>query len=92
MYDTGLSTSTLSFIRSSLSFFIAESHLKNIVEDEDISRLLKTFEKTRPTVLRYAVTWDVNKVLTFLSSWYPHKKLSLKKLTLKTCMLIALSS
>ena len=92
MFDTGLSASTLSFIRSSISFFIKDSHLRNIVEDEDISRLLKYFEKTRPTVPRYAVTWDVNKVLTLLSSWYPHKKLNLKKLTLKTCMLIALSS
>ena len=92
MFDTGLCASTLSFIRSSISFFIKESHLRNIVEDEDISRSLKYFEKARPTVPRYCVTWDVNKVLTFLSSWFPHKNLSLKQLTLKTCMLIALSS
>ena len=73
MYDTGLSASTLSFIRSSISFFIKESHLRNIVEDEDISRLLKSFEKSRRTFPRYSDTWDVNKVLTFLSSWSPHK-------------------
>ena len=46
----------------------------------------------RPTIPRYAVTWDVNKVLCMLKSWYPYTGLSLKRLTLKTCMLIALTS
>ena len=91
MFDTGLSASTLSFIRSSIHFFLKESHLI-LITDKNISRLLKYFEKVRPTVIRYAVTWDVNKVLKFLSSWFPHNNLSLKQLTLKTCMLIALSS
>ena len=91
MFDTGLSASTLKFIRSALSFFLKESHCE-IIENHIISRLLKSFEKLRPTVPRYAVTWDVNKVLCFLSSWFPNNKISLKQLTLKTCMLIALSS
>ena len=91
MFDTGLSASTLKFIRSSLSFFLNESHFE-IINHKFISRLLKSFEKLRPTVTRYAVTWDVNKVLIFLKSWFPNNELSIKKLTLKTCMLIALSS
>jgi len=90
MFESGLSASTLKFIRSSLSFFLCESH-KEILECSLVSRLLKSFEKTRPTVPRYAVTWDVNKVLSFLQTWFPHRGLSLKQLTLKTCMLIALS-
>ena len=57
-----------------------------------VSRLFKYFEKKRPTVPRYSVTWDVNSVLAFLKSWHPIKELSLKQLTLKTCMLIALCS
>ena len=91
MFDTGLSASTLKFIRSSLSFFLRESH-GAIIEHHLVSRLLKSFEKLRPTVPRYVVTWDVNKVICFLRGWYPHSKLSLKQLTLKTCMLVALSS
>ena len=91
MFDSGLSASTLSFIRSSISFFLSESH-SEIINDDKVSRLLKFFKKRRPTVIRYAVTWDVNKVLNFLKSWYPNNTLSTKKLTLKTCMLIALSS
>ena len=57
MFDTGLSASTLKFIRSSLSFFLRESH-GAIIDHHFISRLLKSFEKMRPTVPRYVVTWD----------------------------------
>ena len=91
MYDSGLSASTLKFVKSSISFFLCESH-EGLINHYLVSRLLKAFEKLRPTIPRYAVTWDVNKVLCYLKNWYPHNKLSLKKLTLKTCMLIALSS
>ena len=91
MFDSGLSASTLKFVRSSISFFLRESH-KEIIDSSLVSRLLKSFEKTRPTVPRYAVTWDVNIVLRFLKTWFPHRGISLKQLTLKTCMLIALSS
>ena len=90
-YDSGLSASTLKFVRSAIFFFIRESH-GDIVNSDIVSRLLKSFEKTRPTVPRYAVTWDVNLVLSMLQTWYPYSGMSLKKLTLKTCMLIALSS
>ena len=91
LYDSGLSASTLKFIKSALSFFLRESH-GDIIDCNIVSRLLKSFEKMRPTIPRYAVTWDVNKVLCMLKSWYPYTGLSLKRLTLKTCMLIALSS
>ena len=56
------------------------------------SSLLKAFEQLKPTIPRYIVTWDVNKVLCFLKKWYPNNTITLKQLTLKTCMLIALSS
>ena len=91
LFDEGLSASTLRFAKSAIHFFLCESHV-DIVENRIVSRLLKSFEKKRPTVPRYSVTWDVNKVLTFLKSWYPLKSLTLKQLTLKTCMLIALCS
>ena len=91
MFDTGLSASTLKFIRSSLSFFLRESH-GALIDHHFVSRLLKSFEKMRPTVPRYVVTWDVDKVLGYLRNWYPHSSISLKQLTLKTCMLVALSS
>ena len=91
LYDSGLSASTLKFVRSAIIFFIRESH-GDIVHSDIVSRLMKSFEKTRPSVPRYAVTWDVNIVLCMLKSWYPYSGMHIKKLTLKTCMLIALSS
>ena len=91
LFDSGLSASTLKFARSAINFFLRESH-SDIIDSAIVSRLLKSFERTRPTVPRYAVTWDVNKVLCMLKSWYPYTGMSLKRLTLKTCMLVALAS
>ena len=91
VFDEGLSASTLKFVRSALAFFLSESH-REIVEHRIVSRLLKSFEKLRPTIPRYVVTWDFNIVLLFLRSWHPIARLTLKQLTLKTCMLIALAS
>ena len=91
MYNTGLSASTMKFIRSSITFFIKESH-GEIVEDPNVSRLMKSFEKMRPTIPRYIVTWDVKKVLDLLRTWFPHRTLSMKQITLKTCMLVAITS
>ncbi|KAK3108808.1 hypothetical protein FSP39_016198 [Pinctada imbricata] len=46
----------------------------------------------RPTKPRYTCTWDVDTVLRFLNSNEDNEKLSLKDLTLKVTMLIALST
>jgi len=45
----------------------------------------------RPTVSRYTHIWDVNKVLHYLCKLSPVKQLSLKYLTLKLVMLLALT-
>ena len=91
LFESGLSASTLKFARSSISYFLKESH-PNITDHPYISRQIQAFEKIRPTVFRYVVTWDVKIVLDLLRSWYPHNTLSMKHLTLKACMLIAISS
>jgi len=49
------------------------------------------FEK-KPALPRYKNTWDVNTVLKELETWIPTEKLTLKELTYKLCMLIALLS
>ena len=49
------------------------------------------FEK-KPALPRYKNTWDVNIVLKELETWIPTEKLTLKELTYKLCMLIALLS
>jgi hypothetical protein len=46
----------------------------------------------QPTLPRYTHTWDVEKVLSVLRKISPVKHLSLKDLTMKLCMLIALTN
>ena len=45
----------------------------------------------KPTKSRYCATWDVSKVLLYLQKLSPASKLSLKLLTHKLAMLIALT-
>ena len=47
---------------------------------------------TCPPEPKYFVTWDVNQVLSFLKTWAPAEKLTLKQLTLKLVTLAALTS
>ena len=44
----------------------------------------------RPPKVKYSVTWDVGKVILYLKTHFPAELLSLKTLTLKLAMLIAL--
>lgn len=46
--------------------------------------------QTRPSLPRYQCTWDVNIVLDYIERLTPVEELSLKQLTLKLVMLIAL--
>jgi hypothetical protein len=58
----------------------------------NIIRLMKGVYNPRPTEVRYCKHWDVSKVLDFHRKLTPVRFLSLKDLTLKMIMLIALSS
>ncbi|CAN7982324.1 unnamed protein product, partial [Ixodes hexagonus] len=57
-----------------------------------VSRLLKGIFNTNPPQPRYSVTWRVDTVTTFLSSLGPNDDLSLRQLTYKLVMLLALTS
>ena len=74
---------------------IASMHLPidgvSIGQHPLVSRLLKGVYHARPPLPRYSGTWDVSRVLTHLSSQRVDKDVSLKVLTLKTVMLLALT-
>lgn len=53
---------------------------------------MKGVFNTRPSQPRYKEVWDVNKVLMYLKTLSPVKLISLKDLTLKLVMLIALTN
>ena len=90
-FKEGTKSGTLNNIRSALSFFTGDSFV-DLGQDKDVCKLFRYFYKKRPVFPRYTITWDVGKVLRFLASWHPPENLSMKKLTLKTAALIALTS
>ncbi len=57
-----------------------------------VSRFIKGVFALRPPKPRYSEVWDVRIVLNYLRSLSPMKLLGLRDLTLKLCMLIALTS
>ena len=57
-----------------------------------VSRLMKGISNKRPPQPRYSATWSVAAVLQSIRSWGPTSNLSLKKLTQKLAMLMALAN
>ena len=55
-----------------------------------LSLFFKGLYKLKPTTPKYTHTWDINIVLKGLEKWHPTSSLSLKKLTHKLTMLLAL--
>ena len=80
LHEQGLSYTTINTARSALSAVILPT-------DPIVSRC-----KSNPTVTRYRTTWDVNPVVSYLSSLTKPTQLILKSLTLKLTMLILLIS
>ena len=56
-----------------------------------VTRLLKGAFNDRPPLPKYTSTWDVQVVLDYLQSPGENENLSLKQLTWKTVMLLALT-
>lgn len=57
---------------------------------DPVKRLMTGFFNMNPPLPRYSHIWDVNLVLVYLKSLFPLEDLSLKDLTLKLTMLLAL--
>ena len=90
LYHQGLNYSSINVARSALSSFVIMKGTATVGNHSLISRFMKGIFSLRPPVPRYEVIWDVNIVLDFLRKLAPIYKLSLKQLTLKLTMLIAL--
>ena len=74
------------------------SQIHNPVEGQQlgdlpiVSRFMKGVFQLKPAVPKTCFTWSVGPVLQYLSSLEPLEKLSLKELTFKLTMLVALAS
>ena len=83
---------TTGVYRSTISNF--HQHIDGIVIGKHplMSKFMKGVYSMCPPEAKYFVTWDVNQVLSFLKTWAPAEKLTLKQLMLKLVTLAALTS
>ena len=61
-------------------------------EHKQVRQFIKGVLEKRPSFSKYPSTWDVDIVLEYLESFYPHDKLTFKELSYKLVMLLALLS
>jgi hypothetical protein len=92
MFDTGLEYSTMNSYRSAVSAYHPEIEGYPVGKHPVIKTLLQGMFNQRPPKPRYVETWDVDSVLRRIKSKGDDSGLSLKDLTLKVTMLLALAS
>ncbi len=88
----GLSYRTLGVYRSAIALYHEPVDDISLGKSLHISRLMKGFFNRNPPKPRYSCTWEVEPVLKFLKQMPSWKALSLKMLTLKVVLLLALVS
>ena len=88
--DSGLGYSAINTARSALSVLLSVESRDSIGNHPLIKRFLKGIYEKSPSVPRYTMTWDINIALKYLRELSPIKSLSLKMLTLKLTLLLAL--
>ncbi|CAD6216738.1 GSCOCG00011356001-RA-CDS, partial [Cotesia congregata] len=79
---------TLNSARAALSLISSE----DVTNNQLISRFIKGSSKIRPSLPKYESTRDVNPVLKKLAAWFPLEDLTLKELTNKLVVLLALGT
>ena len=91
-FDNNLQYRTVNVLRSAISSIHPWIEGKPVGQHPLVIRLMKGIANERPPKPRYTTTWDVAKVTTYLSALGETKTLSLKLLTKKLLMLLALVS
>ncbi|KAJ8043466.1 hypothetical protein HOLleu_10559 [Holothuria leucospilota] len=87
-----LSYSSINSARSALASYLILKDKFTIGDHPLISRLLKGIFNLRPPMPRYQETWDVKVVFRYLRTLSPASRLTLKQITLKLSMILALTS
>lgn len=86
IYQQVGSYGTLNSYRSAISLIL----MSDIGNDPVMKRFFKGVSSLKPQRPRYDFTWDPQVVIELLKSWHPHENLSLKQLSGKLLMLMAL--
>ena len=91
LHKEGYRSSSLNVFRSAISSVHDKVDGVDVGKHPTVTRLLKGAFHERPPLPRYTSTWDVNAVLLYLKSLGPTSDLTLKQLTYKLVMLLALT-
>ena len=91
LYKEGYQFSSINSYRSAISSVHDRIDGVTVGQHPLVTRLVKGVFHSRPPLPRYSHTWDVQTVLDFLRSLGNNWKLSLKHLSWKVTMLLALS-
>ena len=89
IFETGVGYSAVDTARSALSTFLWIDG-KPAGEHPLVCRFMRGVFNIRPALPRYEVSWDVKLVFKYLKKLHPPQSLSLKDLSLKLVMLLAL--
>ena len=90
LFRCGASHSAVNSARSALSAYLPLRGGFSVGSHPDICRLVTGVFEERPSMPKYSSTWDVKTALDYLDVLSPMENLTLKELTLKTCMLLSL--
>ena len=90
-YSEGKEYRTINVFRSAISSTHIHIDNKPVGQHPLVIRLMKGISISRPPQPRYHTTWDVKTVTEFLSNLGDNSSLSLKQLSQKLCILMALS-
>ena len=91
LFKDGYKYRSLNSYRSAISALHSKVDGHPIGQHPLITRMLIGVYNERPPLPRYSSFWDVGAVLKYLQSWGKNDQLSLRQLTLKSAMLMALT-
>ena len=90
-FEEGLQHRTISLVRSAISMTHEPVEGVPLGQHPLVTRLMKGVSNSRPPCPRYASTWDVDLVLNYLLTLGENKDMSLKTLSKKLVLLLALT-
>ena len=91
LFNEGYQYRSLNAYRSAIASMHTPIDGVSIGQHPLVSRLLKGAFHSRPPLPKYSETWDVSKVLAYLDGQIIDENISLKLLSLRTVMLLALT-
>ena len=91
LHTQGYQYRSLNSYRSAIASMHTPIDGASIGQHPLVSRLMKGAFQSRPPLPRYSATWDISMVLAYLDSQPLDDNISLKLLTLRTVMLLALT-